>query len=362
MKINEEKGYALVLSLLILVVFMVVALSLLGASYNSAKQNSIVEKNYQAVALAEMGVPYYKTSIKHALEKSREWVLSEIEKDENTDFDERDIFNMMINKLPEFLKEENVPVDTDASFEIMPDISRSAYPEIVINFTSRGIKEQEGVEEDFMLIAATTIPLQITAEGEGSDLSSGDFLKKITQPTVEDRCKNPESLYNTCVDVLLTISKTYSGNNKRIQKDKIYSLSDLTLSGNGNNLEDSEIHVDGHFTLGKNMNNVKNLTLEVGGTADFKGHLDIEGSSAIYVGGDLKVGKHLTVSEGSKVCVAGELEVSGHKTISGKVYIKGEDKEEFYENCTEGPPVQGNAFIYWEDFKDNFEYQYGSKK
>jgi hypothetical protein len=362
MKIDEEKGYALVLSLLILVVFMVVALSLLGASYNSAKQNGIVEKNYQAVALAEMGVPYYKTSIKHALEKSREWVLTEIEKDENTDYDERDIFNMMINKLPEFLKEENVPVDTDASFEINPDISRSAYPEIVINFSSRGIKEQEGAEEDFMLSAETTIPLQITAEGEGSDSSSGDFLKKITQPTVEDSCKNPESLYNTCVDVLLTTSKTYSGNNKRIQKDKIYSLSDLTLSGNGNNLEDSEIHVDGHFTLGKNMNNVKNITLEVGGTADFKGHLDIEGSSAIYVGGDLIVGKHLTVSEGSKVCVAGELKVSGHQSIFGKVLIKGEDQEAFYENCTEGLPVQGNAFIYWEDFKDNFEYQYGSKK
>ncbi|MEL3970895.1 polymer-forming cytoskeletal protein [Rossellomorea oryzaecorticis] len=362
MKINEEKGYALVLSLLILVVFMVVALSLLGASYNSAKQNGIVEKNYQAVALAEMGVPYYKTSINHALEKSREWVLSEIEKDETTDYDEKDIFKMMVNKLPEFLKGEIVPVDTDASFEIKPDITRSAYPEIVINFTSRGIKEKEGAEEDFMLSAETTIPLRITAEGEGSDPSNGDFLKKITQPSVEDRCKNPENLYNSCNEVLLTTTKTYSGNNKRIQKDKIYSLSDLTLTGNGNNLEDSEIHVDGHFTLGKNMNNVKNLTLEVGGTADFKGHLDIEGSSAVYVGGNLKVGKHLTVSEGSKVCVAGELEVSGHKTISGKVFIKGEDQEAFYENCAEGLPVQEKAFIYWDDFKDNFEYQYGSKK
>jgi hypothetical protein len=362
MKINEEKGYALVLSLIILVVFMVTALSLVGASYNSAKQNGIVEKNYQAVALAEMGVPYYKTSIKHALEKSREWVLFEIEKDERTDYDERDIFNMLIHKLPEFLKEENVPVDTDASFEIKPYISRSSYPEIVINFSSRGIKEQEGEREDYMLFAKTAILLQITAEGNGSDSSSSDFLKKITRPVVEDSCKNPDSLYNSCKEVLLTTSKMYSGNNKRIQKDKIYSLSDLTLSGNGNNLEGSEIHVDGQFTLGKNMNNVKNLTLEVGGNADFEGHLDIEGSSAIYVGGDLKVGKHLKVSEGSKVCVAGEFTVSGHKWISGKVFIKGEDKEEFYENCAEGLPGQGKASIYWEDFKDNFEYQYGSEK
>ncbi|MGR3765904.1 hypothetical protein [Rossellomorea sp. NS-SX7] len=362
MKIKEEKGYALVLSLLILVVFMVIALSLLGASYNSAKQNSKVEKNYQAVALAEMGIPYYKTSIKHALEKSREWVLDEIEKDESKDYTEQDIFNMMIDKLPDFLKEERVAVDTAASFEIEPVILNSAYPEIVISFSSRGIKGQDGAEKDFMLFAETIIPLQIKAEGTESDPSGGDFLKKISQPVVEDRCKNPDSLDNSCKEVLVTISKTYSGNNKKIQKDVIYALSDLTLSGNGNNLEDSDVHVDGRFTMGKNMNNVKNLTLEVGGSADFKGHLDIEGTSSIYVGGDLKVGKHLTVSEQSKVCVAGKLEVSGHQRISGLLFIKGEDEEDFNKNCSGEQPVKEQASIYWEDFKDNFEYHYGTKK
>lgn len=44
MKIREEKGYALVLSLLIITIFMVVALSLLAASYNNSKQSIKVEK------------------------------------------------------------------------------------------------------------------------------------------------------------------------------------------------------------------------------------------------------------------------------------------------------------------------------
>ena len=204
--------------------------------------------------------------------------------------------------------------------------------------------------------------LQIKAEGTESDPSGGDFLKKIPQPAVEERCKNPDSLDNSCKEVLVTISKTYSGNNKKIQKDVIYALGDLTLSGNGNNLEDSDVHVDGRFTMGKNMNNVENLTLEVGGTADFKGHLDIEGTSSIYVGGDLKVGKHLSVSEQSKVCVAGKLEVSGHQRISDLLFIKGEDEEEFNKNCSGEQPVKEQASLYWEDFKDNFEYHYGTKK
>ncbi|KSU61006.1 hypothetical protein AS034_15310 [[Bacillus] enclensis] len=358
MKIREEKGYALVLSLLIITIFMVVALSLLAASYNNSKQSIKVEKNYQAVAVAEMGIPYYQTSILHALEKTRDAVLAEIAQDKNAGLNEEEIFNLMITKFPDFLKEEKVEVGEDASFELKRTISPAGDTGLFIEITSTGVKKKER----FTLFAETTIPLTIMPAVNNGDSHTGDFLKKITLPTVPDSCKNPVSLNNRCKEVLLTTSKTYLGNNMKIQKDLIYSQNDLTLTGNNNNLDNSSIHVDGQFTMGKNMNNAKNIILEVGKNAIFNGHFDLEGESEVYIGGDMKVGKHLNVSSGSKVCVAGKLEVSGHKNISGKLFIKEQNKQEFYANCAGGRPVEQPASVYWSsDIEDTFTYYYEEK-
>ncbi|XXM71492.1 pilus assembly PilX N-terminal domain-containing protein [Lysinibacillus sphaericus] len=363
MKIKEEKGYALVLSLLILTVFMVIALSLLAASFNNAKQSRKVEKNYQAVAAAEMGIPYYQTSIIHALEKSRDAVLAEISQNKNTAYDKEKIFNLMITKLPTFLKEETVQVGEGASFELKRKITSAEDTALFIEITSTGRKEVNESREDFTLLAETVIPLTITPAKKADGSFTGDFLKKIPQPTVGSDCKNPATLNNKCEKVLLTTSKTYSGNNMKIQKDVIFSLNDLTLTGNNNNLENSRIHVDGQLIIGKNMNNANNVILEVGRNAIFSGHLDLEGNSEVYIGGDMKVGKHLNVSSGSKVCVAGKLDVSGHTNIAGKIYIKDQNEEEFYLNCAGGKPVDQPAAVYWSsDIEDTFTYYYESKE
>jgi hypothetical protein len=55
-------------------------------SYTSVKQNTVVEKNYQSVALAEMGVSYLQMAGKNAFDTNKSEVLdvvqNEIKKDE----------------------------------------------------------------------------------------------------------------------------------------------------------------------------------------------------------------------------------------------------------------------------------------
>lgn len=67
-RLKNEQGYALVTVLLIIVIFTVLFLSFAGQSFSSVKQNQVSEKSSQSVALAEMGINYYKTFIQKTYE------------------------------------------------------------------------------------------------------------------------------------------------------------------------------------------------------------------------------------------------------------------------------------------------------
>ncbi len=67
MRIKNEQGYALVTVLLIITLFMAIIISVMGQSFNTTKQNQTVEKNYQSVALAEMGINYYRSLLNNII-------------------------------------------------------------------------------------------------------------------------------------------------------------------------------------------------------------------------------------------------------------------------------------------------------
>lgn len=79
-KIGEEKGYALIVVLLMIVLFLGVSATFLAGSLNHATQERTVDTSNQAVAAAEMGVLYYTEDFNRAIELLKKEILLEIQR------------------------------------------------------------------------------------------------------------------------------------------------------------------------------------------------------------------------------------------------------------------------------------------
>lgn len=75
--IKNEKGYALVIVLLIIVLFMGLAATFMAGSLNHAKQEKVVDTGNQAVAAAEMGTIYYSSDFERELKLLKEEMQQE---------------------------------------------------------------------------------------------------------------------------------------------------------------------------------------------------------------------------------------------------------------------------------------------
>lgn len=401
-ELKNEKGYALLTVLLVMIIFMSLGMTLFAHSYNSTKQNKIVEENNQSVALAEMGITYYQTAIKNAYVENKQAIGIQVQDELLKDnlnkvtrpegyYGERAI-SLMVDAINGHLSAVSKTKSMDqpgASF-LIDNLSVVKVPEgISIAYSSSGI---EGAQKA-VLGAELKIPIKglQSASNPGSG-TGGTFYElpgfnKVPYPAVTLSCKNPASLKNNCSSILIEKSKIYDENNNKLSDKTIYSNDSLSLTGNGNSMDNVKIHTDGGFSLGKNMNNLSNMILEIKKTGTFD-HLRVENSkiyigenlnpskhfelenSYAYIGGKVSVGNHLTIDTNSIMCVAGDLSAS-KINISGKLYIKGKIKgsisgtptyvnsQEFTKAC--GNPTeskQPQLTMEWGNIVNNIKYNY----
>ncbi|MGM0897202.1 MAG: hypothetical protein ACQEV0_04835 [Bacillota bacterium] len=76
-KVKNQQGYALVIVLLIIVLFMSLAATFMAGSLNHAKQEAVVDTGNQAVAAAEMGTIYYSSDFERELKLLKEEMQQE---------------------------------------------------------------------------------------------------------------------------------------------------------------------------------------------------------------------------------------------------------------------------------------------
>ena len=72
--VKNERGYALLVVLLLVVLIMSISATFMAGSINHAKQEQAVDVSNQSVAAAEMGVLYYSTDFERALDQIRQEV------------------------------------------------------------------------------------------------------------------------------------------------------------------------------------------------------------------------------------------------------------------------------------------------
>ncbi len=402
---KNEKGYALVTVLLMIVVFMVISLSFMGQSFNSVKQNKVVETNYQSVALAEMGVSYYRLAIRNAYLTNQSAVMTQVDYMVKTnsnngvkrsnDYYLQQTISLMKQAIQSSLDSEKSIVEMDQSetaFKIDDVIISSEIDssEITIDFTSKGMKdEEESNLKAQMVIPINSIDISNDAGGGTSTSNELPDFDDIPKPEgVSSECRSASVIYSSCEQVLVEGSADFDGNGNGLGGKLIYTTGSLVLSGNYNKMDNMKIHSDGSFSIMKNMNSAKNVIIESKDATSFGGqlrmdssklysagimsvddHLTLSNNSFTYVGGSASITKHLTISTNSKMCVAGDLEASQLK-IYGNLFVKGSVKgklmsgqpvyvndSDFVKNC--GSASSSDVLtIEWGDTKDRVDYQY----
>lgn len=74
---KNEKGYALVIVLLLTVLVLGISATFLAGSLNNAKQEKAVDLSNQSIAAAEMGILYYSTDFERSLDLIKQEVLNQ---------------------------------------------------------------------------------------------------------------------------------------------------------------------------------------------------------------------------------------------------------------------------------------------
>jgi competence protein ComGC len=406
-KWKNENGYALVSVLLVIVIFMILILSFFGQSFNSVKQNQIVEKNSQSVALAEMGISYYQAAVKNIYVKSQTDINNAVQSEIANDGSNQ--------KSPDYYAQRAITLmkaSIQSGLSSLPSIKQisptASYQLISKNFDNNIVLTVLGTDNGKSTTLSTNMVLSPTVIGlsgnsgptSGISISLSGIVSGFNNIVVSltglnSACNTPDSIniYNTCQKVYLNGTKSYSENNigggTSAVPYVIYSNSSLTLAGNANQLNYVQIHTEGTFNLGKNMNNASHVTLEtknssnsipaasfgsqlrldssqfyINGKMVVDGQFDVNNSSFVFVNGDAAINKHLNIDATSTLCVKGNLTASkvdaiGSLVVSGTINGKNSNTsmQVFQQKCsssnTQTPTVK------WGDqLLTTIDYQY----
>jgi hypothetical protein len=399
---KDERGYALVTVLLIIVVFMIIFLSFVGRSFSSVKQNQVVERISQSVALAEMGMTHFEAAVQNIYAANQQTISNTVKQailsDRNSISGTKDrtvYINQGVSLMSAAIKQGLANEQQSISIEGRTNSSFSLYS--VSEYTDSAgnqkiILKVKGNENGKSTILSTVMTFSPTITGltsGGTSTSSYTLpnFNSIAQPSSKDPsyCKNPASLSSLCTNIYVEGTGTFNENNS-ISGKTIFSTGSLTFSGNANKTENTKIHAGGNISIGKNMINAVGVTMEANGTASFgsnftvdsssefyfngkltvDGKLDISNKSVVYVNGDAVIGNHLNMFDTSKLCVAGDLTYQKNGSKSGGILVvKGKingvkttvTDQEFLQKC--GSPVTPVLDVQWGDRVQNqVNYEY----
>lgn len=274
-KLLNNEGFALVLVLLMMTIFMILGLSFFSQSLNTAKQVSDTESRIQAVDLAEMGAQYYKTAFMNNLVQT---ITREVDLN-NSEIDLDICSSIHWHENDEML----VDYTNSAKFQLVdvePDISDLECENgiFIIKFIVNGEVDHDKNAEVEMNLEFNLNKMIVEEEVEHGD--SGTEIPRNEFPYYFD--PDPNDNFNLC-----NIISDYDFTNKNCRYDQTtdipnnekITIHNTKLKVDGNfeiknqlnsnkfgNLNHSIIYVTGDFTA-KNLNNLANARIYVGGSA-----------------------------------------------------------------------------------------------
>jgi Tfp pilus assembly protein PilX len=347
-KINE-KGYALVTVLLMITIFMIIVLSVMGQSFNTVKQNQVVEDNSQTVALAEMGVSYFQKMVKNNYLDKKDTVTKtiqdEIDNDQKNDSPKEDNIYLseasssMIRIIHDTIQtyitnnpggKKIVDNNSNASYTVkileppeVPVSSNSITLEVtgLVNGEHSGKSLRTTISVTPRMIAhqvidknSPFISIDLTADVNRSDIQPcpslldklgnplgiadlpsilGNLLglgKKKDSLNLDDflsPCPNTDVLLNGKVDI------GQNDNNKDYSGKTFYLTDELNFLGNGNKLNNVTLHGDNLLSMNGNINSLENVILDTDNLLKVSGNVNNAAGVTLQSMKDATFEKHL---------------------------------------------------------------------
>ncbi|MGG1677593.1 hypothetical protein ACIFOT_17790 [Neobacillus sp. NRS-1170] len=300
MSLKNEKGYALVTVLIVIVVFMIISLSFMGQAFSSTKQNQVVEKKSRSVAAAEMGISYYQVEIQRTFESKQQAVSDYIRANPalRTNF-KREAAVKMADELQKttITTPANVPYHMN-NYVVIPDPNPSSNKVKI----SLNVVGTDNLKES-TLFAQMSINFDSIVNQAAEENITENALPIYTNVSMAPSGCNTLD----CTNVYINGNGSFSGNNGIKDNQTIFSTGSLSFTGNGNenNITNVKIHSEGELTIGKNMNSAANILIETKDKANFMQNVKISGSSKILVNKSLDADQNLELADHSFVFVGG---------------------------------------------------------
>ncbi|MDP4156098.1 MAG: hypothetical protein Q8929_10725 [Bacillota bacterium] len=393
MSFKKEGGYALVTVLLVITIFIIVGVSAIGLSFNTVKQNQVIETKSQSTSVAEMGMTYYQAMIKNIYFANQQSINDSVRQGPKLTSNSayaQSAANQMMSAVRAIIESQTTPVyidgKTDAYFRIKT-------PTTFDTTNNKITLRVEGIDKDKTTTLSTDITFAPIASG-GDQSSGGSPLvalyssdgvqispNYIHRPSVNILCQTPltlDLLNSVCNNTALILgASTYTQNVNNLLNKTYYATGALTINKNANKMTGVNIHSEDSLTVGGNMNQGSGNVFEtvhdatfggqlrldlskmfVGGNLTISDHFDLANHSTAYVAGNATIAKSLTVDSTSTLCVAGILTVSGIVKSTGSItnVILSSDPD-FQTKC--GAPSTSTVNITWgTQLFNNINYEY----
>ena len=350
--IRNEKGYTLILTLIIIIVIVSLFSTFAFGAITQQKQVEITDDTYEVTAIAEMGVEYYKAEILNLIEFYRQKTIDEVkvvEKDSELTGDEKhnailtiDTNNISDLKSKVLLLYNPDPTDKTALgnsnskyFALLDDklFSEEKPSQIDIEVVGHLLDKSKLISAKFRfpthLVTSTPI-----GSGSGNDndnhlIDPPDF--SITFPTnkcVEPIYKNTKACYTNNLLTLTTLNNNivfYTGNeiksfpqssNKDYNNSYIYANGKVYFNWLNNN-KNLTIQIHGEGTLPQ-FKNAENISVYLQGLG---WHDEISGKTYKLYGEGNQVFKSTVNLENSIIEVKGEIEFTNSTTFDRKTKL-----------------------------------------
>ena len=269
-RLQNEKGYALLLVMLMVVLFTIMGMGLLAMNMNAAKQFNTKEEQVQARHQAEMGVLHYK---------------AEIEKNFNPVIEDKSLFCNSLENIKQQVIGEHYSISS-SECEIENE-------KITFSFTSKGTA---GASKEKIVEASIFFEKKISGQENAVDSGSGNINALPTMPSNSVR-KELNGLY--------VENGTFP-----LGKENLYILGNLTVEP-GFNKGGSQIEIPNDLYI--------------------DGVMDLHNQGCVVVRNDLTVSDKIKFGNKIYLFVYGDANLpddiqnhhNGEIFISGNVFING---------------------------------------
>ncbi|MCM3743488.1 hypothetical protein M3193_04990 [Sporosarcina luteola] len=358
-KSDNEKGYALLIVLFMIVFILSISAIFMRGSISNAMQEHRIDESHLTVMTAEAGVDYTKQLlINEYFERTEELdILANEKKNEKMNY--AAIHKEVRDKLDGYLKTrigqekyitDYVEFTKPYNYKLITySFSGSVNPrEIIFSGTIEGKrdnKESKVLTKRINFKQSFLIPDYSTTSNSGGTLVSPSNLLKIYPDNITaPACPGDKLDSKTCKGSQyggyknVKNSKVYFPNGFKVTNGNFQVYNSVFFSketfevANMNDIEKSTLNLYKNLIINSNVKVVQESTILALGNADFKGQLTVSGNSLVCVG-SLSVGKNLTIGMGSKVVYMGDF--SKGKKGAGEL-IKVNSVNELWEKCKLG--------------------------